>query len=136
VEVRDWIDVIESSDRVQHLGYLAWAACGKDPGYNPAMILGEARRSGHYSAAEVAQLAFDGPVPDAAALSVRWRRMVHEADAIVEALPPGEVARVVLGRDGELFTGSADDLVAALTAGDIAFHEGAIRGALPRVLGS
>jgi hypothetical protein len=121
---------------VQHLGYLAWAACGKDPGYNPAMILGEARRSGHYSAAEVAQLAFDGPVPDAAALSVRWRRMVHEADAIVEALPPGEVARVVLGRDGELFTGSADDLVAALTAGDIAFHEGAIRGALPRVLGS
>jgi hypothetical protein len=33
VEVRDWIDIIESSERIQPLGYLAWAACGKDPGY-------------------------------------------------------------------------------------------------------
>jgi hypothetical protein len=31
LEVRDWIDVIESHDRIQPLGFLAWAACGKDP---------------------------------------------------------------------------------------------------------
>jgi hypothetical protein len=30
LEVRDWIDVIESHDRIQPLGFLAWAACGPD----------------------------------------------------------------------------------------------------------
>jgi len=136
VEVRDWVDVIECSDRLQHLGYLAWAACGKDPGYNPAMILGEARRSARYSAAEVSQLAFDGPAPDAAVLSTRWAAMVREADVIVEALPPDEVGRVVLGRDGKLFDRNPDELATALAAGDISFHQGSIRGALPRILDS
>jgi Nucleotidyl transferase AbiEii toxin, Type IV TA system len=42
MEVRDWIDVITSHDRIQPLGYLAWAACGKDPGFGPASILGHA----------------------------------------------------------------------------------------------
>ncbi len=35
LEVRDWVDVIASHERVQPLGYLAWAACGKDPGFGP-----------------------------------------------------------------------------------------------------
>jgi hypothetical protein len=134
VEVRDWVDVIESSDRLQHLGYLAWAACGKDPGYNPAMILAEASRSGRYSAAEVAQLAFDGPGPDAAALSARWGTMLREAETIVEHLPPGEVGRAVLGPEGELFCGTVAELATALGRNELLFHAGAIRGALPQIL--
>jgi hypothetical protein len=35
LEVRDWIDVIESVQKIQPLGLLAWAACGKDPGFSP-----------------------------------------------------------------------------------------------------
>jgi hypothetical protein len=66
LEVRDWVDTMACSDRLQHLGYLAWAATGKDPGYSPAFLLAEARRSTRYSAAEVAALAFEGPPPDAA----------------------------------------------------------------------
>ena len=31
LEVRDWVDVIASDERVQPLGYLAWAAAGKVP---------------------------------------------------------------------------------------------------------
>jgi hypothetical protein len=37
-------------------GYLAWAACGKDPGYSPVSLLEQAARSTRYSAAEVAAL--------------------------------------------------------------------------------
>jgi hypothetical protein len=136
VEVRDWIDVIESSARVQHLGYLAWAACGKDPGYNPALILAEARRSGRYSAAEVGQLAFDGAGPDAAELAVRWGEMVREAETIIEQLPPEQVGRAVLGRDGALFCGTVQELEQELAQGAIWFHAGAIRGALPQIIGS
>ena len=36
LEVRDWIDAISSHGRLQPLGYLLWAACGKDPGSVPA----------------------------------------------------------------------------------------------------
>lgn len=131
LEVRDWVDVISCSDRLQHLGYLAWAACGKDPGYSPAMILAEARRSSRYSAAEVAELAFDGPPPDAAALSQRWATLLKEADAIIEELPATEVGRCVLASDGELFAGTADALSAAVARDELVFHAGRIRGALP-----
>lgn len=30
--VRDWVDAITCHERIQPLGYLAWAASGKDPG--------------------------------------------------------------------------------------------------------
>jgi hypothetical protein len=46
LEARDWLDVITSHERVQRLGFLAWAACGKDPGFGPSAILDEASRWG------------------------------------------------------------------------------------------
>jgi hypothetical protein len=39
LEVRDWVDLIHASERIQPLGYLAWAACGKDPGFSPLGIV-------------------------------------------------------------------------------------------------
>lgn len=48
LEVRDWVDVIHASERIQPLGYLAWAACGKDLGFSPQGILEHASRSTHY----------------------------------------------------------------------------------------
>lgn len=129
LEVRDWIDVIECNDRLQGLGYLAWAACGKDPGYGPTRILTEARRSSRYTAVEVAELAFDGPAPDAADLSRRWSAILAEADEVVEQLPGEHVGNCVLSPDGELFRGGPSELVSALST--LRFHEGRIRGALP-----
>lgn len=58
LEVRDWVDVIASDERVQPLGYLAWAASGKDPGFGPGAILETAARTARYSADEVGQLEF------------------------------------------------------------------------------
>ena len=65
LEVRDWVDVISCDSLVQPLGYLAWAAAGKDPGFGPGAILEAAARSGRYSADEVGQLAFEADPPDA-----------------------------------------------------------------------
>jgi len=71
VEARDRIDVIASHERNQRLGYLVWAACGKDPGFGPKSILEEAGRSGRYAVPEIESLDFDGEPPDAATLSRR-----------------------------------------------------------------
>jgi hypothetical protein len=134
VEPRDFVDVLTCDDSVQPFGYLAWAASGKDPGFSPASILEEAARANRYSAEELAGLDFEGPPPDAGELSRRWHRALAAARTIVAALPAEEAGRAVLLADGALFAGDASSLRAALEAGRVVFHRGAIRGALPRIV--
>jgi hypothetical protein len=132
-EARDWIDVIDCDRSLQPLGYLAWAACAKDPGFTPAGILMHAGRATHYAQAEIDALAFTGEAPKAAVLSRRWHSALEEARTIVGHLPVAFVGTAVLHTDGTLFRGAAADLVVGLGAGSVQFHEGRIRGAWPRV---
>ncbi|MBI5509334.1 MAG: hypothetical protein HY903_11330 [Deltaproteobacteria bacterium] len=118
------------------MGYLAWAACGKDPGYSPAKILCEARRSSHYSAVEVQQLSYAGAGPDAAALAARWHELLVQADAVIDALPATELGRCVLDARGELFRGDGAEAQQAIARGELRFHAGRIGGALPVVVGA
>lgn len=136
LEVRDWVDVIQCAERLQPLGYLAWAASGKDPGFSPEAILEQAARSSHYAAEEVAELAFAGPPPDAADLSRRWRALLDAGRQVVEVLPAEEVGKGVLTHHGELFTGDAEDAKRSLAEGEILFHAGRIKGAFPRIVES
>ena len=133
LEARDWIDVIACDQRLQPLGYLAWAACGKDPGFSPPGIIEQAARSARYSYAEIAELSFAGPVPDAAELSRTWHAMLEAARQTIAVLPLEEAGRCVLGSDGALYRGSDADLRGALQRGHVTFHAGQIRGALPRL---
>lgn len=133
LEVRDWVDVLACDERLQALGYLAWAACGKDPGFTPPGLLDHARRSSRYSAAEVSALAFDGPAPTAADLARQWHGALETADAIVSRLPSVHVGEVVLSDEGGLFRGGVDDLQRQLASGRVRFHPGRLGGALPRV---
>ncbi len=133
LEVRDWVDVITSDHQIQPLGYLAWAACGKDPGFSPRSILEHAARSGHYSAVDVAQLAFAGDPPDATALALTWREMLRHAVEVLDALPPPQVGTCVLRDGGELCRTPALELKRLVESGRVRFHPGSIRGALPAI---
>jgi hypothetical protein len=133
LEARDWVDVIECHVRIQRLGYLAWAASGKDPGFGPGAILEQAGRSARYSTPEIEALAFDGAPPDAADLSRKWHAMMQEARDLVALLPPEETGRCVLDECAGLFTGDATQLRAQLAAGAVRFHGGTIRGAMPQL---
>lgn len=135
LEARDWIDVMSCDERVQPLGYLAWAACGKDPGFSPSGILEQARRSSRYTNDEISSLSFEGPTPEAADLSRRWRNVLHAAQQIIDRLPAERVGSAVLTSEGELFRGSAPELTRALDSDRLAFHNGVIGGAWPRVKG-
>ena len=131
VEVRDFIDTLTCVRDIQPLGCLAWAACGKDPGFSPSAILEEAARTARYSDAEVRSLAFSEDVPDASDLSRRWKAHLVAARSIVATLPPGEVGRAVLDEAGRLFRGGPDELRSALASRALRFHPGSIGGALP-----
>lgn len=133
LEVRDWIDVLACDARLQPLGLLAWAACGKDPGFTPPGLLSQARRSSRYSDAEVATLAFEGPAPRAADLSRQWRAALAGAESLIESLPAAHVGEAVLTADARLFRGSADQLRRALDDDNVRFHAGRLGGALPHL---
>jgi hypothetical protein len=133
LEVRDWIDVLACHERLQPLGYLAWAACGKDPGFTPQSLIGHARRSGRYAGAEISALAFDGPPPDAAMLARTWHAALADADEIIAGLPVVHAGELVLTTQGTLFRGDAAALSAILDRREVLFHAGRIGGALPAI---
>ena len=134
VEPRDFIDTLTCNESVQPFGYLAWAACAKDPGFSPAAILEEAARANRYAAAELQGLAFEDQPPDPGDLSRGWHAMLAAGREIVGALPSDAVGQAVLEVDGGLFRGDPGALRAALAAGRLTFHQGSIRGAMPRLV--
>jgi hypothetical protein len=134
-EARDWIDIVQCHEKVQPVGYLAWAAAGKDPGFSPLRIVEECART-RYAQAEIDSLDFDGPVPRAADISSRWHAALQEAREIVSALPADQAGQCVLDHEGRLERVSASALPDELSAGRVTFHEGSIRGAFPDVRSS
>jgi hypothetical protein len=133
VEARDFVDTLTCDRDIQPLGYLAWAACGKDPGFSPSSILEEAVRTARYSQEELQALDFAGPSPDAAESSRAWHEQLAAARTVVARLPAGEAGRAVLDERGRLFRGDPAALQQALVHGSLRFHAGSIRGALPRL---
>ena len=131
-EARDWIDIVQCHEKVQPLGYLAWAAAGKDPGFSPLRIVEECART-RYVQREIDSLDFEGPVPRAADISARWHAAIQEAREIVSALPAEAAGKCVLDHEGRLEKASALALPDELSAGRVTFHEGSIRGAFPDV---
>lgn len=134
VELRDFVDTVTCDRLVQPLGYLAWAACGKDAGFSPSSILEEAARTVRYSDEEFRALDFTGDAPDPGELSRAWREQLAAARSIVGLLPADEAGRAVLDHGGRLFRGDVAALRDALAFGRLTFHPGSIRGALPRVI--
>jgi hypothetical protein len=134
VEPRDLVDTLTCDREVQPFGYLAWAACGKDPGFSPASILEMAARSNRYSQEESRSLDFEGEAPTAADLSRRFKDALAAGREIVARLPAREAGKAVLTREGHPFRGGAPDLGPALASGEIVFHSGSIRGAFPRLV--
>jgi len=132
LEPRDWIDVINCDLGIQPLGFLVWAACGKDPGFNPKSLLAAASRS-HYSQAEIDALDFEGPQPNASTLGLRWHEILSVARRIIERLPPEEAGKCVVNQETRLFNGSLDELESALKDKTIGFHAGKIGGSWPTI---
>lgn len=133
-KVRDWVDALHCHETLQPLGYLVWAAAGKDPGLSPSFILEQAARA-RYVQAELDQLEFAGPVPSAAECSARWHRAVEEARELVRALPAESAGECVLDTEGGLQRAPPEALRGALADGRVAFHAGRVRGAFPELRG-
>ncbi len=133
LEVRDWIDLIRCHTDIQKAGYLIWAACGKDPGFNPFLILQEAKRSSHYTSADLAELDFSSSPPRIEDLASQWREILREGEKLIALLPADEAGKCILGKNGELYNGTPEELSDALTEDHLILHSGTIKGAFPAI---
>jgi hypothetical protein len=61
-EIRDWIDILHLHERHLHLGALAWAGTGKDPGLSPEAIVLWGGRQAVYRPEDLADLTLAQPV--------------------------------------------------------------------------
>ena len=130
LEVRDWIDLLNAHLRLQPLGLLLWAACGKDPGYNPVSLLAAISRH-HYSQPEIDSLSFQGPPPDASKLGRQWHQALSQAKDMIDIMPVSQAGKCVLTGNKELFSADLCALRANLADQNLIFHAGSIYGAWP-----
>lgn len=135
LEPRDWVDLVECHQKLQPLGYLAWAACGKDPGVNPDSVLADAARL-RYVQAELDLLSFEGSPPNAAETGQTWKQAVKTGRNIVSRLPAEQVGTCILDRDGEPYRLDVEHLEEDLEHDRLLFHAGRLLGAWPRLVPS
>ena len=89
VEVRDFVDILHLDAEYLSLGARAWAACGKDPGFNPGFLLDHA----------AAHTAYRSRRPRATA-SARTARAANDEAAVARGAGPGASAGESASRPG------------------------------------
>jgi hypothetical protein len=123
-EVRDVIDVLTLHDSTLHLGAICWAACGKDPGFTPDLLLDLVARNARITPDLLAREALREPI-DPVALKRRWLDALAEARQLIRTLPASELGCVYVG---------ADAAVARVPRPGDQARPGSVRGAVPLVV--
>lgn len=127
--IRDYIDLIHLHRSYLHLGALAWAATGKDPGLSPLLILNELNRHTRYQIEDLAEVRLRETV-SLQALKIEWLEMLRSARDLVTRLPAGEVGCLYLNERGEPVTPRPD----AESFSGLTRHFGQLKGSWPRLV--
>ena len=127
-EIRDFVDVLHLDDGYLPLGALAWAACGKDPGFTPEFLLDHAARHVAYTQVDLDRLSLREPL-DLGILKRRWLGALERARSLVAELPPDEVGCLYVDTNRQPAPPDpTSDEFRELTR-----HRGCVRGAWPGV---
>jgi hypothetical protein len=130
-EIRDWVDVLRLHGRHLHLGALAWAGTGKDPGLSPEAIIRWGGRQAVYRPEDLADLTLSEPVT-LPQLKERWLEASSAALELIARLPLDEVGCFYLDRAGKPVCPDP----AAPDFPNLTRHFGSVKGAWPRTVES
>ncbi len=125
-EVRDFVDVLFLHDSFLSLGALAWAGCGKDPGFTPEFLLEHANRHVAYTQADLDRLHLRVPL-DLHELKLKWLKALSQARTLVSTLPATEVGCLYLAAENNPVNPdpSTNEFKALIR------HQGCVHGAWP-----
>ena len=129
MKLRDYLDVMFLHQEHLHLGALAWAAAGKDPGMNAEWIVDWGGRQARLNGQDATQLQLQQPL-NLHDLRQRWTRAAEEALALIESLPVTERGCFYLNASNQpVNPNPASPDFAKLTR-----HFGSVKGAWPRIV--
>jgi len=127
-KLRDLVDVLYLHDQHLHIGALAWAAAGKDPGMTPESIIQWARRNAIYRQEELQDLQLGSPVT-LPQLKSRWMEASQSALELIAQLPPAELGCLYLNTAGQPVCPDPN----APGFQKLTRHFGSVKGAWPRI---
>jgi hypothetical protein len=131
MKLRDYLDVMFLHEHHLHVGALAWAAAGKDPGMNAEWIIDWGGRQARLQGQDASQLRLNQPV-DLRELRLRWMRASESALALIEKLPVTERGCLYLDASGKpVCPDPASPEFPKLTR-----RYGCVKGAWPRIVES
>jgi len=127
-EPRDYVDALALDRDYLSIAALCWAACGKDPGFTPELVLDEMDRNSHYRPEEFEGLQLRQPL-DLVELKQRWIAARDVARNLVLRLPAEHLGCLYLDSTGKPTTPNPDDP----TFRSLTIHHGSVRGAWPTI---
>jgi hypothetical protein len=127
-EIRDYIDILHLHQTELSLGAIAWAACGKDEGFNPGSLLAMARRHVRFRQEDLDRERLRTPLT-LCELKLIWHDAAERAEALFTQLLSADVGCLFLAADGKPVTpepSSSEYL-------NLVRHFGSVQGAWPRI---
>lgn len=126
--IRDYIDILYLHASYLSLGAICWAACGKDPGFNPWSLLEMAKRHVHYRREDLDSVTLSRPL-ELTDLKQQWIQAVDHAETWFNRMPTAEAGCLYLTPEGEPHTPDPADPGFAC----VRRHFGSVRGAWPTI---
>lgn len=127
-EVRDFLDILSIDTSQLSLAALMWAACGKDPGYTPSLLLDMTNRHVHFQETDLQGERLARPV-DLRELKQQWLLARARAERLFAQLPAQELGCLYLGPENNPVTPEPD----SPTFAQLVRHFGSVRGAWPKI---
>lgn len=127
-EVRDFVDILHLDAGYLSIGAMAWAACGKDPGFTPDFLLDHAGRHAAYTQTDIDRLSLRQPL-DLQILKKSWLAALANARTLITALPASEIGCLYL--DAEKNPTTPQPSTSSFPS--LIRHRGCIRGSWPTV---
>jgi hypothetical protein len=127
-EFRDFLDMLYLDASYLSLGAVVWAACGKDPGYTPALLLDMANRHTRFQESDLKGELLARPV-DFKELKRQWLEARERAESLILRLPADELGCLYLNAANNPVTPNPD----SPDFPRLKHHLGSVRGAWPRI---
>jgi hypothetical protein len=127
-EVRDIVDLIQFDAEILSLTAICWAACGKDPGFTPELIIDCMKRN---SIIRTEELRAESLVQSISApeLKQKWNGLLDDCKNAIESFPVKDLGCLYLDSKGMLVRRPNKNNI----AGKIR-HFGSVGGAWPRIV--
>jgi hypothetical protein len=123
-ETRDLVDLVANAEAFP-LHVVIWAACAKDPGYSPLLLLNQMQRNSRVDIAELREM---GSSFEPVALKTSWLRMVEIAQREIDRA-------VAAGLETGLAFAHPDGRTGWFDEPGCLPHRASLGGAIPRIAG-